>query len=74
MLLFLLPACLLSLCVQSLQGSARLTSWEVLQLVVVRSNIHQPVSLDLSHRADVIPGCEHKLLVQSPVLSQAAIQ
>lgn len=69
--LMLLPACLLSLCVQSLQSSACLTSWEVLQLIVVGCNINQPLSLDLSHCADVIPCREHKFLVQSPAQPHA---
>ena len=33
----------------------------------MRSQVHKPVPLNISHSADVVPGGQHKLLVESPL-------
>lgn len=46
---------------------AHLASREVLQVIVVGGQVHKPLPLDVCDCPDVVPACQHKLLVEGPL-------
>ena len=58
---------LLPLGVQPLQRPPRGTHGKVAEVKVVWSNVHEPLTLHLDVRPDVVPAREHELVVQDPL-------
>mmetsp|Transcript_33474 Transcript_33474/g.99610 ORF Transcript_33474/g.99610 Transcript_33474/m.99610 type:complete len:386 (+) Transcript_33474:87-1244(+) len=53
--------------VDALQRPLGLAAGEVLEVVVVRRELDQPIALDVGHHPDVVLGGEHKLVVHAPL-------
>ena len=57
----------LPLHVQPLQTSVRLPLRKVLQSIIMRTNINQPLAFDIDGRHEVVPRGHHELIVQHPL-------
>ena len=60
-----------TLVIQALKTAPSFSSRKVCEIIVVRSNIHKPLALDLTHSSNIVPGSHDKLLVQSPASSRS---
>ncbi len=66
------PLFLLSLGKQTLQGPTGFSWRKIAEVIVMRRDVDQPVSLDVGTSPDVVTRGQHKFLVQHP--AQASSQ
>ena len=58
-----------TLIVQALKTAPSFSSRKIDEIIVVRSDIHQPLAFDLTHSPYIVPSGHDKLLIQSPANS-----